>query len=52
MPTFKVDLHTHTCVLKNSVIRLAMVVDAAKKRGLARIFIVDTSYIACSVVPL
>lgn len=41
MPTLKVDLHMHTCVSKDGVLRPAEIISIAKRKGLDRICITD-----------
>ncbi|MBI1876977.1 MAG: PHP domain-containing protein [Chloroflexi bacterium] len=40
-PTFKIDLHMHTCVSKDGVLHPADVIKIARQRGLDRICITD-----------
>jgi hypothetical protein len=46
LPTFKVDLHLHTCVSKDGVVHPAEVIKIAKRRGLDRICITDHNTLA------
>jgi len=48
--TFKVDLHIHTCASKDSAVRPADAIRAAKRRGLDRICITDHNRIDGALV--
>lgn len=49
-PTFKVDLHMHTCASKDGALHPADVIKAAKRKGLDRICITDHNTIDGALV--